>query len=294
MILDKIFRLSSRLLAPKLAREMQRDGRLQLTDFSQEDIENFIEVDNRGSDVTIFSFAGLAVLFSGLPSYEFKRTLREKDYNLVFIRDIRRLCYHVTPDGQAGGLEFFEEHVKRVMASLGSSYHVAVGTSAGGSAAFYFGARCGMDQVIAFSPGYPMTVYCSFWHRTQTCCDVKRLITSPGAYFELLLVTVGAWWSYRRLCKTVGKDRIWPVIDTYRSCDPRPRATVFYSAGSRPDARQAALFDGIPEVKRVALPTLFHNCAGYLQQRGELGRTILGEVQAGIKEKALGNNSIRR
>ena len=284
MIPERIVKLVTRLLAPELAKNMERADSAQFTEFTPEHIENFVEVEDRGSDVTIFTFAGLAVLFAGLPAFEFKQLLRTygDDYNLVLFRDIRRLCYHITPDGQLGGLEFYERHVREALASLGSTYNVAVGVSGGGAAALYFGTRCGFDQVIAFSPGCPLTVYCSPWNQLQSFFDLKRLVTSPKAYVEQLFVTLGTSWSYNRLRKMVGKNNIWSVMDTYRGAADPPRATVFYGEGARCDARQAKLFDGCPNVKRVALPTKFHNSAGYLKRRDELGTTILDEIHEGI------------
>ena len=283
MVTERIFRWAARLFDPGMAKNMERSGAAQLNEFTDEDISDFVEVIDRGSDVTIFSFAGLAVLFAGLPSFEFRRLLESsgEDYNLVFFRDIRRSCYHVRPDGEPGGLEFYEVQVRRVIESLGSTYNVGVGVSVGGSAAFYFGARCGFDQIVTFSPGYPLTVYCGALNQLQTYFNPVRFFRSPKAYAELILVTIGSAWSYKRLCKTIGKDAIWPVIDAYEACDPRPRAAVYYGRGCRPDARQAALMADLAEVDCIALPTMYHNCAGYLKGQDKLGSTILEQVREG-------------
>lgn len=248
-----------------------------------EEADRFIEIDNRGSEVTIFAFAGLAAQFAGLPTFEFRRVLNRccPDSNRVFVRDVRRLSYHLTPEGEPDGLEFYEEQVRQAMDSLGARYHVALGTSVGGSAALYFGARCQMDQVIAFSPAYPLTIYCTAWSQLRTYLDLARLVRSREAYKELAIVTLGAWMCYLRLRRLVGKRRIWPVIETYRQSNPRPKATVFYSAGCRPDVYQATLLDGLGELRRVAIPTAMHNCAGFLKSRDELADTILREIQSG-------------
>ena len=281
---NRILSWIARILDPEMARGMVRDGAMDFGQISEEQKNAFVEVEDRGSDVTIFSFAGLAVLYAGMPAFEFGRLLRNSgaDYNLVFFRDIHRLSYHVSPHGEPDGLEFYETHVRRIMAELGSTYHVSLGVSVGGSAAFYFGARCAMDQVIAFNPAYPLTIYSAPWQQIQTWLNVQRLCTNPKAYGELLLVTLATAWAYRRLCRKLDADKIWPVVRTYRDQQPRPRATVFYSEHCAPDARQVAQFDGLVEVCRRPIPTVYHNCAGYLKRRGELGRMILDEIREGF------------
>lgn len=246
------------------------------------EVDRFIEIDDRGSEITIFAFAGLAARFGGLPTFEFRRVLNQccPDANLVFVRDLLRLSYHLTPQGEPDGLEFYEARIREAMDSLGSRHHVALGTSVGGSAALYFGARCQMDQVLAFSPGFPLTVYCGIWNQLRTYLDLGRLVRSREAYKELAIVTLGSWICYGRLRRLVGKRKIWSVIETYRQSDPRPRATVFYGADCPPDARQSELLDGFDELRRVALPTPMHNCTGFLKDRNELADTLKREIQS--------------
>ena len=278
---EKILRAVTRLIAPKLAANMERGGTGGITEFGAEAMEQYVEVEDRGSDVTIFSFAGLAALYAGLPSFEFKKMLRSEgeDYNLVFFRDIRRLCYHVTPDGEPGGLDFYEASIREVMSRLGSRHNVAMGVSVGGSAALYFAAKCGMQQVIGFSPGYPLTVYCSPLNQMRTFFDLPRLVLHPKAYAELAFVTLGTGWSYRQLCRMLGEENLWPVLNAYKAATPRPKATIFYGEKCRPDARQADSFDGLAKVKKVPVPTVYHNCAGFLKDRGELAKVIHQEIR---------------
>ncbi len=245
--------------------------------------EQFIEIDDRGSDVTVFAFAGLAAQYAGLPIFEFRGILNRccQGANLVFVRDVRRLSYHVTPDGEPTGLAFYERQVREAMGRLGARYNVALGTSIGGGAAVYFGSRCGMDQVIAFSPAHPLTVYCGALSQLRTYFNLASLIRSPAVYKEMAIITLGAWICYGRLCRTVGRRGMWPVLEAYAEASPRPRATVFYGARCRPDARQASLFGDHEELKLVPLPCARHNCAGFLKERNELAETILREIEAG-------------
>lgn len=276
---DAVFGWASRLLMRQNKVERSPQG----TSF--DDSQQYMLVEDRGSDVTIFCFAGLAVLFAGLPTFEFRRLLKQHgdDYNLVFFRDIRRSAYHLTPSGEVGGLAFYEGKVREVMARLGSSYNVALGASAGGGAAFYFGTRCGMDQIVTFSPGFPGTVYIEPKAQLHTYFNLKKLVTDPKAYIEILLVTLGCLWVVRSLVSRIG-DNYWNVRETYRTFrTPRPRSTIFYGAGCRPDANQARMMAEFPEVKTVALPCGNHNCASHLKQRGALGEAILAEIREGME-----------
>src|SRR5690606_13337932 len=139
----------------------------------------------------IFSFAGGAALYAGLPTFEFRRILQTSgnDFNLVFLRDLHRLNYHLRPDGQQDGLQFYEEKITELLTSLKASYNVAIGLSTGGSAALYFGVRCGMQQALTFSPAYPLSIYTRAASQLRTYGDVSRLLRSPKAYAELVLVT---------------------------------------------------------------------------------------------------------
>jgi hypothetical protein len=266
---------------------LRRDGHARASadavDFKGE--EEYVLIEDRGSDVTLFSFAGMAVLFAGMPTFEFRRLLAKQDrnYNLVFFRDVHRMAYHVSPSGGMDGLAFYEDKVRGIMERLGSTYNVALGASAGGGAAFYFGTRCGMDQIVAFSPGFPGSVYTRPLQQLQTYGNIPRLITDPTAYVEVALVTLGCVWAGRALRTHKAAGQVWNVRETYRSFrEPRPRATIFYGAQCPPDRYQADRMREFPEVKLVPLPCARHNCAAYLKQRGQLGEAIFGEVEEGL------------
>lgn len=271
--------------------EWHQARNLGATGSVRNDTPDFIQIEDRGSDITIFAFAGLALKYAGLPSFEFRRILRQNnlDCNLVFLRDLQQLSYHVTPSGEPGGLEFFERRINQIRQRLGSTHNVGIGVSMGGSAAFYFGTRCRLEQIIAFSPGFPHSLYCSFQSQVRAYLNIVRLLRSPRAYLEQVLVIAGTALSYRQLYKLIGSKNIWSILESYRNCKPRPRATLFFGTGCRPDFRQADLLD-FPEVKRVALPTLYHNCTVFLNKRGVLGSTIASEVNSCYKDFSIGQD----
>lgn len=287
MAINTLFRLTTRLFLPHLAKQMTEEGAFYLYDGRDADAEldRYIIVEDHGADVTIFCFSGLAVLVAGLCRRAFRELFPNegRDFNFVFLRDLRRMAYHVAPDGQRNGLAFYTDKVRQTMESLGAKHNIAVGDSVGGSAAFYFGTKCAMDHIVAFSPAFPETVFTAPHAQLKTYFDVGKLFTHPGAYIELLLVTVSACWARRQIRKAVGEDALWDVMAEYRNAGAdRPTATVFYGEKSGPDARQAALLSDLPTVKLAPLPTGRHDCPAYLRRRGTLAEAIVQDVNAAL------------
>ena len=101
---------------------MAQDGVLSVSldpDAFPED--EYIRVEDRGADLTVFVFSGVDALFTGLARFEFLKIFEriQGDYNLVFFRDVRRLAYHVTPTGEPGGLDFYADKVDELRERLG-------------------------------------------------------------------------------------------------------------------------------------------------------------------------------
>lgn len=238
-----------------------------------------IEVYDHGANTTLFVFAGLAVRYLGMPSFEFRRILQSGgfDANLVFIRDVHRSFYHLRPDGSAGGIDFFKEEVCSLKERLGAERNLTLGVSIGGSAAFYFAVECGMQKIIAFSPGFPLSVYTAPLNQLHTYLNLPLLIRSPRSYVELFLVTSATAMRERQLRRAHPEMQLWDVLGRYRVANPRPPATLLYGQHCPADARQARILD-FPEVKRVALPTAAHNCAGVLKREGTLASTLVSEI----------------
>ena len=242
---------------------------------------NHVLVEDHGSNVTVFSFTGGALLFMGLPTFEFRGLLSpgDKQYNMVFLRDVRRMCYHIAPDGQPNGLEFFKHEIRSLMKSLGSDYHVAIGGSVGATAALYFATHCGMEKVIAFSSPFPFKAWSSPLAQARALLDLRRLINRPKEYWHIVLLGLTATLLEIEMTKAFGKKGIWDPIETYRGAKKRPRATIFFGEKCPPDSRIAHMLDGLPETKLVPLPTGRHNSGGYLAKRGELHAAIMDELQ---------------
>lgn len=274
-----------RLLMPKEAERMAREGALDIPSFTGDmpGAEDYLEVHDEGADITVFAYSGLDAMFAGQPRFEFRKVFKGLDVkcNLVCFRDLRRLCFHVAPDGSTTGLDFYADKTREVMEQLGATYNVGVGSSSGGEAAFYFGIRCGMDKVIGFAPAFPHTVYNTPVNALRTFLNLRMMLFDLEAYVELCIVTLAAIWEDRSL-KKVLKDKalIYDVLRDYRAAgDARMAATVFYGAGSVPDTRQANGLAEFPQVKLVPVDTSRHNSPAVLLKQGELGRALSAELQ---------------
>ncbi len=279
MIKNILFKWATRLFLPHLARHMEQEGTFDLDKCA----EDYIHIEDCGSDKTIFCFSGMAVLFAGMPQFEFRRILKRhhKDFNLVFFRDTRRMGYYVAPDGSGNGLAFYENKVREVSRRLGSIYNVAVGASGGGTMAMYIGARLGFDHVVAFSPALNPGLYTSHASLLHSLFDVKSLVSQPRAYIESILVTVAGGYIVRKIRRKAGP---FPTVEgVYRSISGKPpRVSVFYGGHCWIDGRQAGLVSDMPDVRLIPLDTGHHNCPAYLKKRRELGTTIAREIREAL------------
>lgn len=290
MVANTLFKWLARTFVPDVAKNMQKEGTFNLGEdksLSADDHPHVI-VENRGSDVTIFSYAGMAVLFAGLPVFEFRKLLKANgdDFNLVFFRDVNRSAYTIRPDGQPGGRQFYEEETRRIMRELGSTYNVSIGASAGGALAFNMALECGMDQIVTFSPVLNREVYVDPGRVARHLGNLPKLVTDPQAYMEVNLMTLGALAIRRKIEKKIG-TRAWKnVAQQYIDHQgPRPRATIYFGARCSPDRLTATRVGVCPEVKLVPIDTGRHNCAGLLKAQGKMASSILDEIAEGLAQR---------
>ena len=289
MLKEKAFRVLTRMFLPSLARNMEEEGTFMVFEgenaISNE--EDYFRIEDRGADVTIVIFSGMDVLFAGEPRFEMRKQLAGLGHNtnLVFVRDLRRMAYHVAPDGQNNGLEYYARKVREICDRLGAKHHVAMGASGGGSAAFYFGALCEMDHIIAFAPAFPVTVWTGWRPQIHALLDFKKLFTHPTEYIEVVLVALSANVISHWCRKQLGDDAFFDVRSVYENVSPRPRGTIFYGERCRPDAEQADFVRHIPEIKLVPVPTGRHNCPGHLKERGQLAPALHEEIREVLKAR---------
>ncbi|MCF6286515.1 MAG: hypothetical protein L3K26_15170 [Candidatus Hydrogenedentes bacterium] len=298
-ILNFIVKLVSRIFMPGLAKNMAEEGTFDFTtpggtegDF---DRSKFIQVEDKGSDITIVSFAGAAVLFAGMPQFEFRKMLNENEnnYNLVFVRDPRRSAYFEHPHGGPGGVEFYMGLVNDTLKELGSSYNVALGASAGGAGAFYVSSFANINQIVAFAPGFPPVVYTKPTTQLKTYFNIKKLLTEPAAYAEVVLVTLAAQLVMWKVNRVHGANNLPDITQCYLDVTPAPpRATIFYGERCLPDRLQAMHHRNIPSITLKPINSGRHNCAADLKKQGILGKTILAEIEAGLRASCANRDAI--
>jgi hypothetical protein len=289
-ILNAVVRLCMRAFAPGIAKSMKEDGQFDFRDkgAGTEGIApaTYINVENNGADVTLVCFAGMAALYAGMPKFEFRRCLTDirSGYNFVWVRDVHRASYDLAPDGSSNGFAFFTKAIENALATLNSTYNVAIGASAGGAAAFAFSGVLPIHQVIAFNPGFPLDVCSRPEIMHKVLLDWKKLLRRPLDYFELVLLILCARYLWKRSCRLVGRENITDTLESYLRKQPPARATVFYSARSLPDTEQTRPLEAIPAVRLKPVDSGCHNCMGELKRRGELGALIHEEIRVGLAE----------
>ena len=250
---------------------------------------NYVLVENKGADTTVFSFSGVAGVsgmtwrLGGVPTFEFRGFFSKHGggCNLVFFRDIQAMMYQMTPDRKSGGAEFHETAVNRLKEELGATYNVTIGASGGGAAAFYYGVKCGMDRVIAFAPLLDFGAWTDLQARWANYLDYRKALTHPVEYGEVLTVTLVAKTLKRRMERRLTEAPILDAASIYREASPRPPATILYGEGCRPDVRQAELLADLPEVTLRPVPTGRHGCPMYLKKQGLLASAVLEELGKG-------------
>lgn len=250
------------------------------------DPKQYVLVDDRKSAVTIFAFAGGVGRFGGMPVFEFRNLLLKHggSFNLVFIRDVWRVFYHLTPDRKPNGLDFFADLINQSIKELGSTYHVALGGCMGGSASLYFGARCGMNQVISFNPIFPLVQNVSPAAVMKDLMDVKTLAKNPGGFCTRAILLGALKRGLRRTARGVGWDHIVPMRDAYKPGGPYPRTTIFYPKFAPYEEREVQYFAQFPGAEIIGLPTVIHSTPRYLKKHGQLAAAITERVNRGLAD----------
>lgn len=275
------YKFGMRLFLPDLAKEMSREGMLELPKTDEVPTGEYLKVENNGADVTIFAFSGLDVLFAGLPRYEFQRVLRQlgTDANFVFVRDLNRLAFHLKPDGSPGGVEFYSGLIRKTKEELGASRNIAIGSSVGASAAFAFGVKAEMEDLILFGPLFKVEGFADPKMVWKCAFDLKKLFTEPSGYMEGLIVSLAGRWARKNLDRKLGVENVIDPLKWYQEAKKKPRITLIYGERSWPDQSQAAYLKEDPGTRHVALPTGRHNTPAFLKKRGKLADCVAEALQ---------------
>jgi hypothetical protein len=285
VIKDKLYKALARKFVPAWANDLKTEGIFHhMVGGNIEEVpeSEYILVEDNRADVTIFVFSGLDGLFAAGPRFEFKNAFSklEQECNLVFVRELRGMFYHVAPNGHVDGLAFYERKISEIMKRLGATHNISTGFSVGGTAAFYFGTKCGMDKIIGFGPAFPLTVYNAPMSILRSLCNFRSMFYEFSGYTEVLLVSIWCLLSGHRLKKVLGEKPAWDVMRVYRdAAHARPQATIIYGTYALPDVRQASMMREFDEVRFLAIETGYHNVPGELKKRGQLGPVLLNEVR---------------
>lgn len=291
MIKEALFRSLTKLFLPSLARNMEEEGTFRVFEGKNAvtDETEYFRVDDRGSDVSIFVFSGMDVLFAGEPRFEFRRQLEGLGYpvNTVFIRELRRSGYMFAPDGSPTGSTYYERKVNELKRQLGARVNIAMGASGGGLASFYFGTRCGFDHAIGFSPAFPISVWLGWRPLLKVLFNLRQLLTHPTEYIEVLLVAISANVIEHVVSRTLPPEQIVDAYELYASSAPRPSGTIFYGERCIPDAEQARIVGQLEGITLRPVPTGRHNCPGHLKERGKLADALHAEIRGVLRMKGI-------
>jgi hypothetical protein len=290
---NAIVRALFRVFFPGVAKNMEDEGQFDFRNKENGrclDASLYIDVEDNGSDVTVICFAGMAVLYSAMPKFEFRKTLLSAGgkYNFIWVRDIHRSMYDLAPDGSGSGYGFYARLISDALSQLNSSRVVAIGASGGAAAAFGLSGRLPIQLIVAFNPAFPLSEYGSGKNVLRSFCSFRKLFTSPGDYLEVSFLTLGARYLLARCRRLLGEGGITDVLMEYRSKQPPALATVFYSERCLPDLEQIRQLKGISSITLKPVDSGRHNCMGELKRRGEFGALIQEEIRAGLNAIAEG------
>jgi hypothetical protein len=262
--------------------KLESTGMLQSVNIADNiPVNDYFDIEDNGAPVSIFSFAGGAAMYAGMPQFEFKKVICSntnnlKKFNYVFVRDIKRMGYHISPNGEKTGLTFFEQKIKDIIKSLGSTYHIFIGSSQGGSAAMYFGVRCNIEKVIVFNPLVDQLRYVSSIFVTDVLFN-KNILMDFKHYSARLLFLLFSISVINRMTRVLKRENIWNIVKEYQTATQRPKTVIFYSRLSKADNDQASQMD-FPETKRIGIDYNLHYLPKYLKGLGKLDTLIQSEI----------------
>ncbi|MBI5590352.1 MAG: hypothetical protein HY881_07730 [Deltaproteobacteria bacterium] len=268
---------------PGLAENLAQDDEAQTLESKENGTSSISEDvvwEDRGSNITVIAFAGMAVLYGGLPQFEFQKILSQEGqrYNTIFVRDVQRNAYMRSPQGGNNGIQYYQEAIRKAISHLPPSFNVTVGLSAGGMAPFLLCNGLALHHIIAFNPSFPQGQYASE-SLFRLSLRMATLFSDPRSYFESLLVVLSVRLIWKRQCRLLGKNNIPDELQCYLNTRPKPPpASIFYSRLNPPDFRQAMGLSGIPGITLKPVDTSRHSALKWLRDSGKLGPLLHQEI----------------
>jgi hypothetical protein len=274
-IMDTVARRLSHILVPEIAAVVEEE--LDSDAFDGEGpIPQTIRIEDNQADTTVVSFSSGGFMHAGLPTYAFGDLLQsmQTPCNLIFVRDVHRVAYHLRPDAAPGGLEFYEAAINEAVKKMGSTTTLMVGDSSGAAAALYFGTRCGAKRVLALTMPYPMDPWSTPRALLRHLLNLRGLWRDRRAYWDCLMISGFSFMARRTLINHIGRDAIFDPIKTFKEATVRPRVTLVYGRDCLADATNAKKLEGIDKVELIPLPTGRHVLWIPLARHGSIGALI--------------------
>ena len=285
-MMQTIARRLSHFVVPEIARLTEAELLSDAFD-DQSSIPQTIRVEDKGADTTVVSFSNGGFMHGGLPTYAFRDLLSELQppCNLIFIRDVHRVAYHLRPNGEPGGLAFYEAEIKATLARLGSSTTHMIGDSSGAAAAVYFGTRCDAERVLALTMPYPMEPWGTPRAVLRHVLNLREVLRDRGSYWDSLVISAFSLVARRTLISHIGEDNIFSPIETYQRAARRPKLTIIYGERCLGDAANAMRYAELSDVELMPLPTGRHNIWIPLARSGSIKRLVQDKLLGAVEPR---------
>jgi len=209
----------------------------------------------------------LLVLFGGIaggvsiPVFEFFRVSEGYPSKRVFLRDPRRSWYQLGIPGVGESAATVKSMLDETIARSGAERIVMAGASAGGYAAMLFGAWCGANETVAFSP--------------QTFIDsYNRLQSGDDRWPEQIEALHGA---------ASGREVVLDLLTVLPSQMGKTRHRIHVSTDDRLDMIHAQRMAGCPGVEIIEHVEGGHRLVKTLRDRGLLKPLMLKALSAEAK-----------
>jgi hypothetical protein len=140
---------------------------------------SFYKVDEINSDTLIVSFSGNALMYGGIPKFEFVHFF-EKNFNDVnrhFYVDTNLSSYHKGIPEISNNIDETKEYLQKEIEKY--KRVIFIGASSGGYAAILFGSLLNVTYVLAF---IPQTILHS-QDRDEKYRDISRYINNKTKYY---------------------------------------------------------------------------------------------------------------
>ncbi|HWA91130.1 MAG TPA: hypothetical protein VG889_13920 [Rhizomicrobium sp.] len=181
-----------------------------------------------GARATVLLTTG--IMFGNLPLAFVDTLFAAHGMNVVYLRDFAKRAYLRGIASLGASEDETIAALKKIVAELGATRTIAMGSSSGGFSALRYGALIGADEAVSFSGPTAMATF----------FDSARVSAwNPNFFVKAQMEREG----------DLPFDLV-PLLSQPRAT----RFTQFYGQGSAGDAAQALRLEGLPGVRLIAVP----------------------------------------